>query len=179
MSAEISVQYSAAQRYAGTVGLFVRLWKNSRIYDWLRLRGYVAFDLPNLVTALGGILLISIAAAHAYVLTTEVDLPVYFTIYSALMVIGCAVTAGGMWWRLSPRVPQLCWLFGDLLSVLFLGIYVASRVVSLPGLVAVTGRWDFAPGTFALAFAGAFIALHMSVLLRINVAYPDRQGWQD
>jgi hypothetical protein len=76
-------------------------------------------------------------------------------------------------------VPQLSWFVGDLISVLFLGLYLASRAVSLPGLVAVTGRWDFAPGTFALAFAAAFLALHMSVLLRINVAYPQQQGWQD
>ena len=161
------------------MGLFVRLWRSSRIYDWLRLKGYVAFDLPNLVTALGGILLISIATPHAYVLTTEAELPTYFKVYSVLMIVACAVTAGGLWWRASPRVPHLCWLFGDLLSVLFIGIYAASRVVSLRGLVAVTGRWDFAPGTFALAFAGAFLALHVSVLLRINVAHPDRQGWQD
>jgi hypothetical protein len=179
MGAKILVPHSVGEGYAGAVGLFVRFWKNSRIYDWLRLKGYVAFDLPNLVTALGGILLISIAAAHAYVVTTEAELPTYFKIYSVLMIIACVITAGGMWWRLSPRVPHLCWLFGDLLSVLFIGVYAASRVVSLRGLVAVTGRWDFAPGTFALAFAGAFLALHMSVLLRINVAYPDRQGWQD
>lgn len=161
------------------VGLFVSSWKSSRLYDWLRLRGYVAFNLPKLVTALGGVLLISIAAAHAYVMTTQAELPVYFKIYSVLIITGCAVTAGGMWWRLSPHVPQMIWFFGDLLSVLFIGSYLASRAISLGGLVAVTGRWDFAPGTFALAFAGAFLALHTSVLLRINVAYPERQGWQD
>ncbi len=149
------------------------------LFDWLRLKGYVAFDLPNLVTALGGILLISIAAAHAYVMTTHTELPAYFKIYSALFIAGCSATVGGMCWRLSPRVPHLSWFIGDLLSVLFIGIYVASRAVSLGGLVAVTGRWDLAPGTLALAFAAAFLALHMSVLLRINVAYPDRQGWQD
>ncbi len=161
------------------MGLFVRLWKSSRVYDWLRLKGYVAFDLPGLVTALGGFLLLAIAAAHAYVATTKAGLPVYFRVYSILLIVGCLVVAGGMWLRLTPRVPQLSWFLGDLLSVLFIGIYLATRVTSLQGLAAVTGRWDLAPGTFALAFAGAFVALHMSVLLRINVAYPDRQGWQD
>ena len=69
------------------------------LFDWLRLKGYVAFDLPNLVTALGGILLISIAAAHAYVMTTHTELPAYFKIYSALFIAGCseqsAACAGG------------------------------------------------------------------------------------
>jgi hypothetical protein len=103
----------------------------------------------------------------------------YFEVYCVLLIIGCLVIAGGMWSGFNPRLPQLSWFLGDLVSVLFIGIYLASRATSLTGLVAVTGRWDFAPGTFALAFAGAFVALHMSVLLRINVAYPNRQGWQD
>ncbi|MGC2655005.1 MAG: oxidoreductase [Mycobacterium sp.] len=159
--------------------MLVELWKSSWVYNWLRLKGYVAFDLPRMVTALGSFLLIFIAAAHTYVATTETGVPMYFKVYSALLTAGCLVIAGGMWFRLGPRVPQLSWFLGDLLAVLFTGIYLASRVISLRGLAAVTGRWDFAPGTFALAFAGAFVALHMSVLLRINVAYPDRQGWED
>jgi hypothetical protein len=32
---------------------------------------------------------------------------------------------------------------------------------------------------FAGAFALGFIAVHMSVLLGINVAYPQRQKWSD
>jgi hypothetical protein len=155
------------------------LWQRSRLHDWLRLKGYVAFDLPRTVTALGGLLLLAIAAAHVEVATREPALPMYFLVYSALLIAGCFGVMGGMWVRFNPRVPQLSWIFGDVLSVLVVGIYLASRVTSLPGLEAVTGRWDFAPGTFALAFSGAFVALHMSVLLRINVAYPDRQGWQD
>ena len=178
----------AADRRAGlssdsagyaAVGLLVDLWKSSRLYDGLRLKGYVAFDLPRTVTALGGLLLMGIVAAHAYVVTIEAALPLYFKVYCAVLIAGCFFAAGAMWFPLNPRVPQLSWFVGDLISVLFLGVYLASRAASLPGLVAVTGRWDFAPGTFALAFAGAFLALHMSVLLRINVAYPQRQGWQD
>jgi ABC-type proline/glycine betaine transport system permease subunit len=49
----------------------------------------------------------------------------------------------------------------------------------LPGLTAVTGRWDLAPATIALAFACAFLALHASAVLGINVAYPQRQQWED
>ena len=150
-----------------------------KLYDWLRLRGYVAFDLPRTVTALGSLLLLAIAAAHAYVATTEPGLPMYFKVYCLLLIAGCLVVAGGMWFRLTPHVPQFSWFLGDLLCVLFIGIYLVSRFTSMREMAAVTGRWDFAPGTFALAFAGGYVALHMSVLLRINVAYPDRQGWQD
>lgn len=172
-----------AAGYAAAVApvdnVLVDLWRRSRLYEWLRLKGYVAFDLPRTVTMLGGMLLIAIVAAHVYVVTTEPGLPVYFKIYCAVLIACCLMVAGGMWFGRNPRIPQLSWFFGDLLSVVFLGIYLVSRAVSLPGLVAVTGRWDFAPGTFALGFAGAFVALHMSVLLGINVAYPERQGWQD
>lgn len=157
----------------------VDLWKRSWLYRALSLGGYVAFDLPRVVTALGTLLLIGIVATHVYVLTTAAALPVYFVIYSAVLIASCVLVAGGLWFGLKPVVPQRSWFVGDLVCVIFLGIYLASRAVSLPGLIAVTGRWDFAPGTFALAFAGAFIAVHMSVLLSINVAYPQRRNWRD
>jgi hypothetical protein len=66
-----------------------------------------------------------------------------------------------------------------LVSVIFLGLYLASRPMSLPGLVALTGRWDVAPGSWAGACALGFVAVHMSVLLGINVAYAQRQNWHD
>jgi hypothetical protein len=165
--------------YAAAVGLFTEQRHSSQWHDWLRLKGYVAFNLPRTITALGGFLLTGIAAAHAYVLTIQTALPVHFLIYCALLIGGCVLAAGVIWISLSPLVPQVGWLFGSLVSVVFLGCYVASRVTSLHGLVAVTGRWDFAPGTFAAAFAASFIALHSSVLLGINVAYPQQQNWHD
>ena len=165
--------------YAAAVDRVVDLWKSSRLYEWIRLKGYVAFNLPRAVTILGGLLLLGIVATHAYVLSREAPLPLYFAIYSAVLAVGCLLAAGGMWFARNRRLPQISWFLGDLLSALFLAIYLASRAVSLPGLVAVTGRWDFAPGTFAAAFAAGFIAVHVSVLLGINVAYPQRQGWTD
>lgn len=145
----------------------------------LRLGGYVAFNLPRAVTALGGLLLLGIVVTHVYVLTRETGLPVYFIVYATVLIAGCLLAAGVMWLALNPLLPQLGWLLGDVLSVVFLGVYLVSRAASLPGLVALTGRWDFAPGTWALACAGGFIAVHMSVLLGINVAYPQHQNWHD
>jgi hypothetical protein len=144
----------------------------------LRLGGYVAFDLPRTVTALGGFLLMGIVAAHIYVMTVETT-PVYVLTYCALLISSCLLAAGAMWFGFSLLVPQLGWLTGSLTSAVFLGCYLISRVASLPGVVAVAGRWDFAPGTFAAACAAAFIAVHMSVLLGINVAYPQRRNWHD
>jgi hypothetical protein len=169
---------SVVAGYAAAVGVLAEKRHSSRWYEWLRLKGYVAFDLPRTVTALGGFLLMGIVAAHVYVLTIETT-PVYFLIYCALLISGCLLAAGAMWFGSSRRMPQLGWLVGSLVSVVFLGCYLASRAASLQGLVAVTGRWDFAPGTFAAAFAAGFIAVHMSVLLGINVAYPQHQNWHD
>lgn len=165
--------------YAAPVGAVIERWKRSRPYEWLRLKGYVAFNLPRTVSLLGAALLMGIVAAHVYVLTSQTALPVYFFVYAATVGTCCLLTAVAMWLGRNPRVPQLGWLFGDLVSVVFLGLYLASRAAPLPGLVAVTGRWDFAPGTFAAAFALGFVAVHMSVLLGINVAYPQRQQWSD
>jgi len=174
---------SGAAGYAAAVDALaetaVETWRRSRLSRWLRLNGYVAFDLPRTVTALGGLLLVGIIVAHAYVLATQQALPLYFVLYCAVLITACMLAAGGMWLAVKPRAPQLGWFAGDLVSVVVIVLYFASRAASLPGLIALTGRWDFAPATFALAFAGAFVAVHMSVLLGINVAYPQRQGWHD
>jgi hypothetical protein len=161
------------------VGAVIERWKRSQLYEWLRLKGYVAFNLPRTVTTVGAALLIGIAAAHVYVVTSRPALPMCFIVYTAILGVCCLLTAAFLWLGRNPRVPQLGWFFGDLVSVTFLGVYVASRAVTLTGMVAVTGRWDFAPGTLAGAFALGFIAVHMSVLLGINVAYPQRQPWFD
>lgn len=124
-------------------------------------------------------LLIGIAATHVYIWTSQDALPRYFQFYAAVVIIGCLLFAGSMGFGRNAHVAQAGWYFGSLLSVVILGLAVGTRVASLPGMTAMTGRWDFAPATFALAFAGAFIGLHASVLLGINVAYPQRQHWED
>ncbi len=161
------------------MGAVIERWKRSQLYEWLRLKGYVAFNLPRTVTMLGAVLLMGIAAAHVYVITSRPALPVYFFVYAAVLGACCLLTAAALWLGHKPRVPQLGWFFGDVVSFVFLGVYLTSRAVALPGLLAVTGRWDFAPGTLAGVFALGFIAIHMSVLLGINVAYPQRQQWSD
>jgi hypothetical protein len=165
--------------YAAAVNSVADRWKRSHLYDWLRLNGWVAFNAPRMVSVLGSALLTGIVVAHGYVLSSQPMLPTYFAVYVAILTACCLLTASFLWLGRNPRVPQLGWVFGDLISVVFLGVYLATRAAPLPGLVAVTGRWDFAPGTFAAAFALGFVAVHMSVLLGINVAYPQRQQWTD
>ncbi|OBF87263.1 oxidoreductase [Mycobacterium sp. 852002-51163_SCH5372311] len=154
-------------------------WHRSRLFRLLSLGGYVAFDLPRVVTGLGAVLLLGIATAHGYILASEPLLPGYFVAYAIFMIAGCLAVAGTIVFGRNPGVAQAGWYFGDLLSVVFLGVAVGTRIVSLSGLAALTGRWDFVPVTFALAFAAAFIAVHGSVLVGINVAYPRRQQWSD
>jgi hypothetical protein len=161
------------------VGAIIERWKRSQAFEWLRLKGYVAFNLPRTVTALGAGLLMGIIAAHVYVLTSPPTLRVYFFVYAAVLGACCPLTAALLWLGSNPLVPQLGWFLGDLVSVAFLGVYLITRSVTLPGLVAVTGRWDFAPGTFAVTFALSFVAVHISVLLGINAAYPQQQQWSD
>jgi hypothetical protein len=165
--------------YPAGVSAATQRIKRSQLFEWLRLKGYVAFNLPRLVTMLGATLLTGVAGVHIYVMISRPALPMYFAVYTAAVVGCCLLTAVALWLARNPRVPQAAWLFGDLVSVVFLCVYMSSRAVTQPGLVAMTGRWDFAPGTFAGAFALGFIAVHMSVLLGINVAYPQRQQWSD
>lgn len=145
----------------------------------LSLGGYIAFDLPRVVTGLGAVLLLGIATTHVYLLAGQEMVPWYFTAYAAAVIAGCLIAAGIMGFGRNPRVAQAGWFLGSSLSVVILCVDIATRVASLPGMTAATGRWDFAPATFALAFACAFIGLHASVLLGINVAYPQRHHWED
>ncbi|OBB99071.1 oxidoreductase [Mycobacterium sp. 852002-40037_SCH5390672] len=145
----------------------------------LTLNGWVAFNLPRTVTALGGALLTGLVAVHIYVLTTRPDLPGYFAAYVLVLAAGCLVAATAMVVGFKPSVPQAGWFLGSLLCSAFLGVYLVTRWVNLPGLAAVSARWDFAPGTLGMAFAAAFIAVHTTVLSGINVAYPQRQQWYD
>ena len=71
--------------YAAAVSAVIERWKRSQLYEWLRLKGYVAFNLPRTVTMLGAALLTGIAAAHVYVLSSQPSLPVYFVVYAAIL----------------------------------------------------------------------------------------------
>lgn len=145
----------------------------------LTLDGWVAFDLPRSVTVLGEALLLGLAGVHVYVLMTAPALPGYFALYALALTVGCLTAAVTMVTNVGSVVPQRGWYLGSLVCLSFLGIYLYSRIIRLPGLDTLTGRWDVAPGTLAMALAAGFVAVHTSVLSGINVAYPNRQGWQD
>jgi hypothetical protein len=153
--------------------------QRNRLHRILTLGGYVEFNVPRAVTLAGGSLLGGVAATHVYLLAAAPAPPAYFAVYCTALIIGCLLAAGVMWLNVSPQVPQLGWFLGSTVCLAFLVVYLASRASSLPGLIALTGRWDFAPGTLALACAGAFIGLHASVLLGINVAFGQHRGWHD
>ncbi|ETZ43111.1 hypothetical protein MAHJHV61_02030 [Mycobacterium avium subsp. hominissuis] len=91
-----------AQSTKGAKGLRRRLL-SSRV---LTLNGWVAFNLPRTVTALGGALLTGLVLVHIYVLTTEPGLPRYFAAYVLGLSAACALAAGAMVFALKPIVPQ-------------------------------------------------------------------------
>lgn len=165
---------------AGLLGRLGRkAWHKVLSSPLLTLNGYVAFDLPRTVTGLGTSLLLGLVAVHAYLAATRSGLPLYFWVYMAVLIAACLGVAAALAFAAKPLVPQVGWFVGSSVCAAFLVVYLSSRFVSLPGLVTVTGRWDLAPGTLAMAFAGAFIAVHTTVLSGINVAYPQRQNWRD
>lgn len=165
---------------AGLLGrLWLKAWRKVLSSPLLTLNGYVAFDLPRTVTGLGASLLMGLGAVHVYVGATRPGLPLYFWVYLAVLIAACLSAAAAMVFAVKPLVPQAGWYAGSFVCAAFLVIYLGSRLAGLPGLVALTGRWDLAPGTLAMAFAGGFIAVHTTVLSGINVAYPQRQNWHD
>jgi hypothetical protein len=143
------------------------------------LNGWVAFNLPKTVTALGAALLLGVVAVHGYVAVTRPGLPVYFVVYAAVLSAGCVVAAAATAWGAKPVLAQRGWYLGSIVCLGFLAVYLGSRMVSLPGLETLTGRWDLAPGTLAVVLAVGFIGVHATVLSGINVAHPQRQNWHD
>lgn len=155
------------------------LWRRFLSSPVLTLNGWVAFNLPRTVTALGGGLLTGLVGVHVYMLAVEPDLPRYFIAYALVLAAACLTAASAMVAGIKPGVPQAGWYLGSLVCSAFLALYLVTRWVGLPGLATMTARWDFAPGTLGMACAAAFIVVHTTVLSGINVAYPRRQQWYD
>jgi hypothetical protein len=155
------------------------LWRRLLSSPVLTLNGWVAFNLPRTVTALGGALLTALVAVHIYVLTVQRDLPPYFGAYVLVLTAACLVASSAMLVGANPNLPRVGWYLGSLVCSAFLAVYLVTRWVRLPGLATVTARWDFAPGTLGMVCAAAFIVVHTTVLSGINVAYPQRQQWYD
>lgn len=151
-----------------------RMWRRIFALPVLRLNGYVAFDLPRTVTAVGAPLLTGVAAVHVYLLATQPDVPMYFVGYVAVLAAGCLVAVAAM-----ASGAGSGWYLGSAVCLGFLGVYLVSRFAGPPGLVALTGRWDVAPGSLAMALAAGFLAVHTTVLSGVNAAFPHRQGWHD
>lgn len=139
----------------------------------------IAFNLPRFVTLAADLALLGVAATHGYVLATVPGPPGYFAVYCVAVIIGCLAAAAIIWIDVDEVVPALGWLAGGVLCIVFVIGYLISRLVSLPGLPTLTGRWDLAPGSLALACAGAFLAVYLTVLTGLNVAFGQRRDWSD
>lgn len=138
----------------------------------------IAFNLPRTVTLAADAALLGLAAIHGYVLLSQTDPPGYFEAYCVAMIIGGVCIAALSWIDID-GLPRAAWLAGSVLCAAFVIGYLISRLVSLPDLAALTGRWDVAPGSLALACAGGFVAVHLTVLLGINVAFGQQRNWSD
>lgn len=162
------------------VSFVLRLWRGTRLYRMLTVHRYLAFNLPRTVTGAGIALLSGVAAPQVYTLMEEHrPLPSYLVIYLCLLVIGllsaaCSLLAGGT----DDDQPRGWWA-GSAGCVVYLGVYLGSRTAGLPGMPELAGWWDYAPGTFAGAFALAYLGLHASIILHINVAHPQRRCWHE
>ncbi|MGB5797162.1 MAG: oxidoreductase [Mycolicibacter algericus] len=139
----------------------------------------IAFNLPRVVTLAADVALLGLAGVHGYLLATSASPPGYFAVYCVAMIVGCLAAAAITWIDVDDVVPALGWLAGSVSCGAFVIGYLVSRFVSLPGLPTVTGRWDLAPGSVALACAGGFLALHLSVLSGVNVAFGQGRAWYD
>ncbi|WP_217249648.1 hypothetical protein [Streptomyces sp. AC602_WCS936] len=146
---------------------------------------YFAFDLPVFTTLSALVFLLGFAFVQLWILVTHQAVPVYFTVYLALLTTGSVLAMTGitLGWATREgglrRAGRLAWALGSAVSLVSIGMYLFSRTAGLPGLGELAGRWDYIPGTLSMALAGLFAGLHFSVLTGLNVAAPDRRGWDD
>lgn len=139
---------------------------------------HLAFDLPRLTTA-GALLAVGgIAAIRVYHLVVGYAPTALMGSYFALSAAAAVVAAGCMVVK-QVRVVGLGWMLGGLVSVATIIGYVLSRTVGGAGLPQLVGWWNYPVGTLLLVLAAAFLALHVSVLTGVNVAFPTRREWHD
>ncbi|WP_040833941.1 hypothetical protein [Nocardia brevicatena] len=153
-----------------------QLLRQTKTYRRLTVYRYLAFNLPKVTTALGILLLLGIAAVHLYLIGTTPRLPAYLAGYFAVLGAGCLIAAVTM---TAGRFARRGRLVGSLVSTVFLVVYLLARFTGLPMLPEVENWWDFTPGTIAIGCAALFLATHVSVLLGINVAHPQKRDWHD
>jgi hypothetical protein len=137
--------------------------------------------MPKTTTGLGMLLLLGTAAIRLFWLTGHGPVaspPTYYQAYLAVVAFVAVVAAVAM---AVPRfaVPMAGWALGTVVSLATLGMYLASRIAGLPQLPVLVDRFDYALGTFAMGLAALFIALHASIVLRINIAVPQVRDWHD
>lgn len=151
------------------------LLRQTRTYRLLTMYRYLEFNVPRVITALGILLLLGIAAVHVYLIGTR-RLPVYlagyFAVLGAVCLIAAAMMTAGRFARPGRRL-------GSLVATVFLLVYLLTRFTGLPMRPEVKNWWDFTPGTIALGCAALFLATHVSVLLGINIAHPQKRDWHD
>ncbi len=105
--------------------------------------------------------------------------PAYLAVYSLVLVIAGLSAAVGMVAGRRRRLAEIGWTLGSLVSVVSVVTYLVGRTVGVPGLPQLRGWWDYPIGTFSMALAVLFVALHFSVRTGMNVAYPERKQWHD
>lgn len=154
-------------------------WRWTGLGKLLSFYRYFAFDGPRVTTGLGVTALLGVGAIRLYLLVVGGPaLPTYLAAYFALLIAGVLASAAAMLGR-GRRLPGVGWAVGGFLATVSVAMYVASRTPGLPELSHLVGRWDYPLGTFAMALAALFLALHFSVVTGMNVAYPNRRQWHD
>lgn len=146
--------------------------KALRAFEW------VAFDLPRLTTGVGVALLAGLAAVQLYLIFGDFGYPGGLTVYHGVLVAGSVAAAVAMVCGPRVAVAQGGWLLGDLVGVVFVVVYLISRIAGLPGAPYLSGWWDFPAGTFGLAFALAFLGVHSLVIVKVLIARPQTRDWR-
>jgi hypothetical protein len=136
---------------------------------------YIYFNQPRLVTFTGISLILMIGFTHMYVFPEHFKTAPYIGLSFAVLFVISLVSAinilrGSYRWG---------WLPGAVISGVAILSYILSRLFGFPGFPEAQHDWANPPGTVAMAFEAIFILTYVSLITRMNVAWPEEREWHD
>jgi uncharacterized oligopeptide transporter (OPT) family protein len=153
--------------------------RQTTTYRLLTVHRYVALNVPRTTTAAGILLMGVIAGVHLYLLFQTSGLPRYLGVYFGVLSAACLVAAVLSTIGPRARLVRAGWALGAAASIVFLAVYLISRLAGLPDVPQAEAWWDCAPATLAGACALGYLGLVAAIGLGVTVAYPWKRGWHD
>jgi hypothetical protein len=134
---------------------------------------YIYFNQSKLITTTGIALILLVGLIHLLESPEYFEAAIYLGLlflanFAGTVVAAIGIFRGACGWG---------WALGALISGVTIAVYLVSRTLGLPGYT--EGMWADPVGSFSVMVEGLFVALYLSIVTGMNIAYPDKREWHD